>query len=91
MFVRDESMTMVFPVEVIRFKSDFGVFVVLMVFYARKSLFHCFRECFKNEFGVLEVQMERAEMMLREQNDVFVVFLPLVKTWWSRQKVGFSI
>src|ERR1700733_12832146 len=40
MFVSDESVTVIFPVRVIRFESDFGVFVVLMAFDARKSLFH---------------------------------------------------
>ena len=81
-------MTMVFPIRVVRFKSNFGVFVVLMTFYVRKLLLYCFRECFKYNFCILEIQMERTKMVLQEQNNVFIIFLPLVKTWRPQQEVG---
>src|SRR5882762_4458126 len=80
---------MVLPIRVFVVKSDYSVLVVSCAFDRGKSVSNCFWECSKYQFCAMKVKKKRTKMLLWQQCNIFVVFLPLVKTWWPRQEIRF--
>src|SRR5882762_862677 len=85
------TKAVVLPIGIFVVKSDYSVLVVSCAFDRGKSVSNCFWECSKYQFCTMKVEKKRTKMLLWQQCDVFVVFLPLVKTWRPRQEIRFVV
>src|SRR5882762_10029946 len=84
-------MSIINPVFIVRVQSFECLSVVFIFMQVGKSFSNSFWEGSKKEFCSVQSLVKGAKVVFRKQSDIFVVILPLVKTWRSRQEIRFGV
>src|SRR5882762_9446820 len=90
-FVGNLSMSIINPVFIVRVQSFECLSVVFIFMQVGKSFSNSFWEGSKKQFCSVQSLIKGAKVVFRKQSDIFIVILPLVKTWRSRQEIRFCV